>query len=127
MEGSSAEAPGPFSVSQGEIDAELCRGSGYQDGKLRIYAMYLGMPDTKAALAFLKREYGSYYGHSQTYQDGSSGIVNYSPKGITFQRFSPSGSFSITWNRAAARLKELVSGQDYFTPAEKERWDAIVR
>ena len=127
LEGSSAEAPGPFSVSQGEIDAELCRGSGYQDGKLRIYAMYLGMPDTKAALAFLKREYGSYYGHSQTYQDGSSGIVNYSPKGITFQRFSPSGSFSITWNRAAARLKELVSGQDYFTPAEKERWDAIVR
>ena len=79
----------------------------YESGelKLRIYAMYLGMPDTKAALAFLKREYGSYYGHSQTYQDGSSGIVNYSPKGITFQRFSPSGSFSITWNRAAARLK----------------------
>ena len=78
-------------------------GPATQDGKLRIYAMYLGMPDTKAALTFLKQEYGSYYGHSQTYQDGSGGIVNYSPKGITFQRFSPSGSFSITWNRAAAQ------------------------
>ena len=100
---------------------------GYQDGKLRIYAMYLGIPDTRAAVAFLKQEYGSYYGHTLTYQDGSSGIVNYSSKGITFQRFSPSGSFSITWNRAAARLKELVSSQDYFTPEEKERWDAMVR
>ena len=127
MEGSSAEAPGPFSVSQGEIDAELCRGSGYQDGKLRIYAMYLGMPDTKAAVAFLKQEYGPYYAHSQTYQDGSHGTVLYTAKDIEFRRYSPGGSVHISWSRAAARLKELVSGQDYFTPAEKERWDAIVR
>ena len=75
--------------------------------------MYLGMPDTRAAIAFLKQEYGSYYAHSQTYQDGSHGNVIYTTKGIEFQRFSPSGSVHITWNRAAARLKELVSTQDY--------------
>ena len=89
--------------------------------------MYLGMPDTKAAVAFLKQEYGPHYGHNQTYQDGGSGFVHYSPKGMEFQHFSPGGSFRLTWNRIAARLKELVSGQDYFTPEEKERWDAIVR
>ena len=106
---------------------ELRRGSGTQDGKLRIYAMYLGMPDTRAAVAFLKQEYGSYYAHSQTYQDGSHGTVLYTAKDIEFRRYSPGGSIHISWSRAAARLKELISGQDYFTPAEKERWDAIVR
>ena len=126
-EGSSAQAPGPFSISGEEWDTELRRGSGTADGKLRIYAMYLGMPDTKAAVAFLKQEYGPYYAHSQTYQDGSHGTVIYSAKDIEFRRYSPSGSVHIPWSRAAARLKELVSGQDYFTPTEKERWDAIVR
>ena len=127
IEAESVQTPSAFSISGEEWDTELRRGSGNQDGKLRIYAMYLGMPDTRAAIAFLKQEYGSYYAHSQTYQDGSHGNVIYTTKGIEFQRFSPSGSVHITWNRAAARLKELVSTQDYFTAAEKKRWDAIVQ
>ena len=89
--------------------------------------MYLGMPDTKAAVAFLKQEYGPYYAHSQTYQDGSHGTVIYTAKDIEFRRYSPSGSVHIPWSRAAARLKELVSSQDYFTPEEKDRWAVIVQ
>ena len=126
-EAESVQTPSAFSISGEEWDVELRRGSGTQDGKLRIYAMYLGMPDTRAAVAFLKQEYGSYYAHSQTYQDGSHGTVLYTAKDIEFRRYSPGGSVHISWSRAAARLKELISGQDYFTPAEKERWDAIVR
>ena len=126
-EAESVQTPSAFSISGEEWDVELRRGSGTQDGKLRIYAMYLGMPDTRAAVAFLKQEYGSYYAHSQTYQDGSHGTVLYTAKDIEFRRYSPGGSIHISWSRAAARLKELISGQDYFTPAEKERWDAIVR
>ena len=127
LEAESVQTPSAFSISGEEWDVELRRGSGTQDSKLRIYAMYLGMPDTRAAVAFLKQEYGSYYAHSQTYQDGSHGTVIYTAKDIEFRRYSPGGSVHIPWSRAAARLKELISGQDYFTPAEKERWDAIVR
>ena len=32
--------PSAFSVSQADIDAELRQGTGYQDGKLRVYALY---------------------------------------------------------------------------------------
>lgn len=126
-EAESVETPSAFSISDAEWDAELRRGSGNLDGKLRIYALFLGMPDTRATIAFLKQEYGSFYSHSQTYQDGSHGTVIYTTKDIEFRRYQPSGSIHIPWNRAAARLKELASAQDYFTPVEQGRWDAIVR
>ena len=64
------------------------------DGKLRIYALFLGMPDTKAAVAFLKQEYGSFYSHSQTYQDGSHGTVIYTTKDIEFRRYQPAGPYT---------------------------------
>ena len=126
-EAESVETPSAFSISDVEWDAELRRGSGNLDGKLRIYALFLGMPDTRATIAFLKQEYGSFYSHSQTYRDGSHGTVIYTAKGIEFRRYQPSGSIHVPWSRAAARLKELASAQDYFTPVEQGRWDAIVR
>jgi len=127
IEAESVETPSAFSISDAEWDAELRRGSGNLDGKLRIYALFLGMPDTRATIAFLKQEYGSFYSHSQTYRDGSHGTVIYTAKGIEFRRYQPSGSIHVPWSRAAARLKELASAQDYFTPVEQGRWDAIVR
>ena len=126
-EAESVETPSAFSISDAEWDAELRRGSGNLDGKLRIYALFLGMPDTRATIAFLKQEYGSFYSHSQTYRDGSHGTVIYTAKGIEFRRYQPSGAIHVPWSRAAARLKELASTQDYFTPVEQGRWDAIVR
>ena len=127
IEAESVETPSAFSISDAEWDAELRRGSGNLDGKLRIYALFLGMPDTRATIAFLKQEYGSFYSHSQTYRDGSHGAVIYTTKDIEFRRYQPTGSIHIPWSRAAARLKELASTQDYFTPVEQGRWDAIVR
>mgnify|MGYP000296695424 CR=1 FL=1 len=52
------------------------------------------MPDTKAAVAFLKQEYGSFYSHSQTYQDGSHGTVIYTTKDIEFRRYQPAGPYT---------------------------------
>ena len=113
-EAESVETPSAFSISDAEWDAELRRGSGNLDGKLRIYALFLRMPDTRATIAFLKQEYGSFYSHSQTYRDGSHGTVIYTAKGIEFRRYQPSGAIHVPWSRAAARLKELASTQDYF-------------
>ena len=95
------ETPSAFSISDVEWDAELRRGSGNLDGKLRMYALFLGMPDTRATIAFLKQEYGSFYSHSQTYRDGSHGTVIYTAKGIEFRRYQPSGSMGRVWTRWA--------------------------
>ena len=59
-EAESVETPSAFSISDVEWDAELRRGSGNLDGKLRIYALFLGMPDTRATIAFLKRNTGPF-------------------------------------------------------------------
>ena len=66
-----------FSVSQADIDHELCRhGSGFANGKLRIYKFFEDMPSSDAAITFLKKEYGI-GGHSHTYLNGESGFVDH--------------------------------------------------
>ena len=69
-----ADALSAFTFSQADIDAALCRGSGFTGGKLRIHALYQHSPDRNTAIAFLKKEYG-YFGHSHTFLDGSSGFI----------------------------------------------------
>lgn len=94
IEAESVETPSAFSISDAEWDAELRRGSGNLDGKLRIYALFLGMPDTRATIAFLKQEYGSFYSHSQTYRDGSHGTVIYTQRALSSGATSPAGPYT---------------------------------
>ena len=119
--------PSAFSISQADIDAELKSGSGYQDGKLRIYALYQHQPDPKTAVAFLKEEYGSYYGHSHTFLDGTTGFADYSGKGVTFSRNHFQQSATIKWTALEKRLRQLIAGGDYLTESEKARYAQLER
>ena len=77
-----------FSVSQADIDNELCRhGSGFANGKLRIYKFFEDMPSSDAAITFLKKEYGI-GGHSHTYLNGESGFVDHDGKGLHFSNYN---------------------------------------
>ena len=117
----SADAPGSFPFSQDDIDAELRHGSGYENGKLRIYALYQHDPTKKDAVKFLKNEYGT-YGHSHTFLDGSWGFVDYSPKGAVFRRRDPAYEQKLTWTAIERRLRELVSAGQYLTEAEMAQY-----
>ena len=56
IEEAEAQKLSAFSVSQADIDYELCRyGSGFFQGKFRIYKFFEGTPSTEAAVAFLKK------------------------------------------------------------------------
>ena len=114
--------PSAFSVSQAEIDAELRQGTGYQDGKLRVYALYQHQPDPKTAVAFLKEEYGSYYGHSHTFLDGTSGSADYSGKGLKFSWDHYRESTTIKWPALEKRLRQLVAAGDYLTEQQKAQY-----
>ena len=48
-----SEQPSAFSFPQAELDAELCRGSGYEGGKIRIYAFFQKEQGRKERAAFL--------------------------------------------------------------------------
>ena len=83
----SAERPKPSALvlSEEDIDLVLRRGSGYENGKIRIAAMYAGNPSPKEALEFLKNEYGI-GGHSHTYLDGTGGFVDYNGQGLSLSQ-----------------------------------------
>ena len=120
------QAPSALSFSQADIDGELRRGSGYGGGKLRIYAMYQHQPDTKTAVAFLKDEY-NWYGHSHTFMDGSSGFINYSPKGMKLDHYKPAYEKTLKWNAVEKRLRTLIAEDSYLTESEKAQYAEIER
>lgn len=108
-----------FSVSQADIDNELCRhGSGFEQGKFRIYKFFEGMPSPDAAIAFLKKEYGI-GGHSHTYLNGESGFVDHDGKGIRFSNRHYKDSVNIPWKTIEKRLRELIAIDRYLTEKEK--------
>ena len=125
-EPSAQQAPGSFSVSQADIDAELRSGSGTQGGKLRIYGLYQRQPAPKAAVAFLKEEYG-YSGHSHTFLDGTSGFVDYSGKGLTFSWDHFRQETTIKWPALEKRLRQLIADGDYLTDKEKAQYAQLER
>ena len=71
-----AEHPGPFAIPQGEIDHVLRRGSGFQNGKLRIFQHYQQAYPLQERAAFLKKEYGI-GGSSHVFTNGRKGNIWY--------------------------------------------------
>ena len=108
-----------FSVSQADIDSELCRhGSGFSQGKFRIHAFYQEEPTAEDAIKFLKKEYGI-GGHSHTYLDGSNGFVDHDSKGIHFSNRHYRDKRTIPWKNIERRLRELIALDRYLTEKEK--------
>lgn len=117
IEKAEEESPA-FSVSQADFDNELCRGSGFSQGKLRIYAFYQTQPSADSAIKFLKKEYGI-GGHSHTYLDGSDGFVDHNGKGISFANRHYQDRKLFNWNAVHKRISELIVLDRYLTEKEK--------
>lgn len=119
IEEAEAQKLSAFSVSQADIDHELCRyGSGFSQGKFRIYKFFEGMPSTEAAVAFLKKEYGI-GGHSHTYLNGEGGFVDHDGKGLHFSNHNYEEKHTVTWRAVVQRLRELIAIDRYLTEEEK--------
>lgn len=119
IEEAEAQKLSAFSVSQADLDNELCRhGSGFAQGKFRIYKFFEDMPSSDAAITFLKKEYGI-GGHSHTYLNGESGFVDHDGKGIHFSNHNYKEKHTITWKVVARRLRELIALDRYLTEKEK--------
>ena len=119
IEEAEAQKLSAFSVSQADLDNELCRhGSGFAQGKFRIYKFFEDMPSSDAAIAFLKKEYGI-GGHSHTYLNGESGFVDHDGKGLHFSNHNHKEKHTITWKVVARRLRELIALDRYLTEKEK--------
>ncbi|MBR4636275.1 MAG: DEAD/DEAH box helicase family protein, partial [Clostridia bacterium] len=117
--GEETGTPPVFSISQEDFDAELVRGSGFSDGKYRIYSFYQGNPTKDDAVAFLKREYGI-GGHSHTYLDGTHGFVDHDGKGLSFAVYNGKErtEYLFKWPQVDSRLRFLIAANRYLSQTE---------
>ena len=108
-----------FFVSQEIIDNDLQRGSGFENGKFRIYQQFLkGETNIKNA-DFLKNEYGI-GGH--TVEIGGL-FQNHDSKGITFEEFKTSRKYLLKWTQVAKRIGELITADRYLSEQEKDEYN----
>ena len=107
---------------QEDIDSVLTRGSGFQDGKYRIYRQFQKYDDSKSNIAFLKKEYGI-GGGTHLYPDGTKGGEWHDGKGIGIGKH---GSYTnpdlrLSWSKVEKRLRELIKANRYLNPKEKAK------
>lgn len=117
-----AEHPGPFAIPQGEIDHVLRRGSGFHNGKFRIFQHYQQAHPLQERTSFLKKEYGI-GGGTHIFANGKHGYIWYDGKGLCISQDSGS-SFSnpdlrLSWRKVAQRIGELIVQGQYLTEAER--------
>ena len=118
IEQAEAEKSSAFSISQADLDNELVRGTGFKNGKYRVYQFYQTLHTQQDAIAFLKKEYGI-GGHSHTYLNGKGGFVDHDGKGLHFFNYNYKEKHTITWKAVARRLRELIAIDRYLTEKEK--------
>lgn len=117
-----AEHPGPFAIPQVEIDHVLRRGSGFQNGKLRIFQHYQQAHPLQARAAFLKKEYGI-GGGTHIFANGKYGHIWYDGKGLCISQDSGSSlsnpDLRLSWRKVAQRIGELIAQGQYLTEGEQ--------
>lgn len=122
-----AEKAAAFSISQEDIDAVLQDGSGIEDGKYRIYEQFQKSLSQSENAAFLKEEYGI----GGAYPKIAASRIDewHDGKGIRISRgsiSSPTASITLSWNKAAKRIAELIQLDRYLSPKEKEHYPAYL-
>lgn len=116
-----------FSISQADIDDELVRGSGFQDGKKRIVEFFSNEPTKKEAIEFLKNEYGT-GGHSGSREDGKISYSSHDAKGIALTKgniLKPDAQKMITWPEVEKRIRFLIENDRYLSAKEKTTFSDI--
>lgn len=111
-----------FTFSQEIIDAVLANGSGFSEGKMRIYEQFEKSLSAKENADFLKNEYG--WGGSYPVIIGAGIDESHDGKGITITKGigkeNPHITFS--WSQVEKRIGELIRTDRYLNPKEKEHY-----
>ena len=122
------EKSSAFVVSQEDIDSVLVSGSGFQNGKYRIYRQFGKHEDSKANITFLKQEYGV-GGGTHDYPDGTKGGHSHDGKGIHIEKH---GSYTnpeliLSWSKVEKRLRELIKNNRYLNEKEKDHYPEYLK
>ena len=116
----SEKTPSAFVLSQAEIENELRKhGSGFEDGKQRIMALYQTQPDRSLRAKALAKEYGIGE-HSHDFLDGSRGFINHDWKGLEFDHYPDHQKITMKWAQVEQYIDLMIQSDRYLTDKEKE-------
>ena len=111
-----------FSIPNEIINDHLANGSGFQDGKYRIYEQFRRSLSQKENADFLKNEYGIGGG---THAGGVSGYhYDHNAKGICISNGYADNAPKIilNWLEVAKRIQLLINNDRYLNAKEKEHY-----
>lgn len=111
-----------FTFSQEIIDAILANGSGFSEGKMRIYEQFEKSLSAKENADFLKSEYG--WGGSYPVIIGAGIDESHDGKGITITKGigKENPHITLSWSQVEKRIGELIRTDRYLNPKEKEHY-----
>lgn len=111
-----------FTFSQEIIDAILANGSGFSEGKMRIYEQFEKSLSAKENADFLKNEYG--WGGSYPVIIGAGIDESHDGKGITITKGigKENPHITLSWSQVEKRIGKLIRMDRYLNPKEKERY-----
>jgi len=117
------EKSSAFVISQEDIDSVLLSGSGFQNGKYRIYRQFQKNEDSKSNIDFLKKEYGT-GGGTHYFPDGTQGHTWHDGKGIAIEKYGSSANpdLVLSWTKVEKRLRELIKNDRYLNEKEKDHY-----
>lgn len=111
-----------FTFYQEIIDAVLANGSGFSEGKMRIYEQFEKSLSAKENADFLKNEYG--WGGSYPVIIGAGIDESHDGKGITITKGigKEKPHITLSWSQVEKRIGELIRMDRYLNPKEKEHY-----
>lgn len=111
-----------FTFSQEIIDVVLANGSGFSEGKMRIYEQFEKSLSAKENADFLKNEYG--WGGSYPVIIGAGIDESHDGKGITITKGigKENPHITLSWSQVEKRIGELIRTDRYLNPKEKEHY-----
>ncbi len=111
-----------FVFPQEIIDAVLANGSGFSEGKMRIYEQFEKSLSAKENADFLKNEYG--WGGSYPVIIGAGIDESHDGKGFTITKGigKEKPHITLSWSQVEKRIGELIRMDRYLNPKEKERY-----
>ena len=124
-QGFQIEAPELSFITQDEIDSVLRSGGLTAGGRTRIFEYFMEHRDDKEAAEFLKNEYGT-GGRTPGIAGSDRSDEWHDAKGIRLSKgeiSNPDIRIVIKWNKAAARIRQLIRTETYLSPEELEKYE----
>lgn len=106
-------------ITDDEINADLARGSGFSQGKGRIFDYFNETHSTKDRADFLKNEFGT-GGHSHALSGATHSGQNHDAKGISYEK-QGCETVKLNWTQVAHRYADMIEKERYYAKDELQK------